>query len=65
MCRGNMYPDKNRAGELAAHARVRLPLLPPGPDGVHEFTLRKTRLPYYTLPAAELQALLSLAVQVL
>ena len=30
-------------GALAAHEAVRLPLLPSGPDGVHETPLRKTK----------------------
>lgn len=34
----------NPSGTLAAHRNGHLPLLPSGPDGVHEFPLRKTQV---------------------
>lgn len=38
------YPDSKLKPSLpAAHKVVHLPLLPPGPDGVHESLLRRTR----------------------
>ncbi len=38
------HPDRRLQPEApAAHEDVRLPLLPPGPDGIHESSLRRVR----------------------
>jgi hypothetical protein len=35
---------QQKSGDLTAHKNYHLPLLPSGPDGVHEFSLRETQL---------------------
>ena len=40
---GRYHDSQLQPGFPTAHAGIHLPLLPPGPDGVHECTLRRTQ----------------------